>query len=124
MANDERIRARVEKLLRTAAPNSGASDNERNMAAHEAARLFVEHNFTVAFAPPKRPRQTKPPSDPFAPFTHGSPGPAWSGLAWTEVDLTSDCVCAACGRMILTAEVAWYDPVFGQYRHYDITCDQ
>jgi hypothetical protein len=118
VANDERIRARVEKLLRTAAPNSGASDNERQMAALEAARLFAEHSFTVGFAAPKRPRQPRP-----ATTDSQRTIIRWPETAWTEVDIAIDCVCGACGKLISVGEPAWYDPMFGVYRHYDITCD-
>lgn len=43
----ERALSTVKKLLRVAAPNSGASDNERTSAARQACALISEHNFVV-----------------------------------------------------------------------------
>lgn len=51
------IKKTIEKLLRVAAPNSGASQNEREVAAAEAAKLFAENDFTVSERPPKPARQ-------------------------------------------------------------------
>ena len=55
---------RVEKLLRLAAPNSGATDAERVSAALEAAKVFSENGLTVARkeAPAPKMRVRQPPS--------------------------------------------------------------
>ncbi len=60
----ERALSTVQKLLRVAAPNSGASENERTGAALRAAALIAEHNFTVGVVEPARRERTPEPRGP------------------------------------------------------------
>lgn len=126
MAVDAKTRKRIGDLLRTADPKSGASDNERQIAALEAARLIAENGLTVAEPESeKKPRPrpwarhpTPPPPPPPPPVTRW-----YAGSNFREVEMTRDCECAQCGRTIRSGEHAFFDENHG-YIHQDITCRQ
>jgi len=46
MTSDKAL-STVEKLVRVAAPNSGATEHERTSAATHACKLIVEHNLVI-----------------------------------------------------------------------------
>lgn len=110
----------VQKLLRTAASTSGASDNERQIAAQHASTLFVEHGLELVSAPKKR-------SKPIAPREpviitaekrqcrkERTPFAVWKSVITEEAHY-----CIQCGWVIYADEIAWFDAWYG-YIHSNI----
>lgn len=97
------------KLLRTAAPSSGASLNERTIAALEAARLVDENDLTVARAEAsvrKRPVEVAP-------------------HAWVLTQALQWCGCSKCGNLISRQDVVWQRILPGlakEFRHNTDLC--
>ena len=128
----EKAIALAQKLLATAAPSSGASENERAIAMQQAVKLIAENNLVLAPPKPKvrrqRPAPPPPPVVRTAPFTwpvYAPPPPRYyyPGSDWTEVEVSSDCVCGACGTNIYRGWPAWFNPASGRYRCHDIACN-
>lgn len=63
------LKEKIEKLMRLAAPNSGATAPERESAALEAAKLFAESDLAVTERPAKPVRQPPPQSQTWWPPT-------------------------------------------------------
>jgi hypothetical protein len=132
---DEKTKKRIAALLRTADPKSGASDNERQIAALEAAKMIAEHGLVVDEAPPppQRVRPSPPPvyQPPARPSIYGDyhhyGAPAhhyrYGGNDFRGTFTSKNERCAQCGRTIYEGEEAFYDPEHG-YIHHDITCRQ
>jgi hypothetical protein len=119
---------RVRKLLRTAAPNSGASDNERSTAAMQAVELMSTHNLTVEPEPPPPERRRRPPpqqAPTYSPPTYAPPRGYYHGsnANWTEVTMQTSSTCGACGCHLFEHHLAFYDSQLG-YRCHDITCTE
>lgn len=81
--NVRKIAELIEKLLRTAGPNSGASTNEKDIAVREALRLFSEHEFVVR--PKKEVREPQAAASTVAVKTRPPP---WRGVHpdWADVE--------------------------------------
>lgn len=129
MAVDQRTLDRVEKLLRLAAPTSGTTDYERSTAALEAARLFSEHNMTVA--PPKEvKRRVRPRAAPQrraavpSPWVNHSPAPP--GWAQSVASRDSYCVDPDCRGPIERGDPVWMrlNGLKAEYLHHDWPCGE
>lgn len=103
---DEKIIERVEKLLRRAAPDSGNTDNEIEIASREVVRLILKHRLTLREAPPIPP----PSADPVREAWVLNIAPSYAG-------------CQACGGTISPRDAVWIRVTLHneiQYRHnYD-----
>jgi hypothetical protein len=130
VANDPKV-DRVIKLLRLAAPSSGATAPERESAALEAAKVFAENNLIVisreqldelnkvARAKPAQKRKPVPqPRTPQRP-TYGKPG-------WSRGVAAIDGVCADpdCGGKVERGEPVWcrINGFNVEYLHIDGAC--
>lgn len=124
----DKIAARVAKLLRMAAPTSGATLPERESAAFEAARLFAEHDLDVCERKKaKRTPAAAPP--PATPDWRATYDPMWPGYReqeeqrkprtpprpqhWEEsyAEHSSFCADPTCGQPISQG-----DPVYLRYK--------
>lgn len=74
--SDEKAAALVAKLLKLAAPDSGASEAERASAALEACKLIAENNLSVATQTAARARRA-----PTVTVVYSSGPPVWSPSA-------------------------------------------
>jgi len=127
---------RVEKLLRLAAPTSGATPNERESAALEAAKVFSENNLAVVSkdqldqaakaAKARRPRTPSPVVRTTAvgyrapvPVSYGKPG-------WQRSVAAMDGVCAdpTCSGSIQRGDDVWARTSGSgvEYLHVDGPC--
>ena len=113
-----------EKLMRTASPKSGATNNERSLAALEAAKIWAEHDLTVKTRE-KPPRRTS--SRPTSPW----PKPSWPREqrrpGWVRSYAPFDVFCAqeGCGGLIQEGDPVWVQ-VTGlevRYLHGDAPCE-
>lgn len=130
----ERAAERAQKLLRTAAPSSGASENERTTAALHAADLIEKHELTIVAAEPEQDRKTRERAEKrsrqrsakdwaqsvvdeiFQRATREAFSPDWH-----EVVAQTACVCGQCRGPIEAGEPCWYAEGRGHI-HHDITC--
>jgi hypothetical protein len=112
------------KLMRTAAPTSGATISERTTAALHAAELIAQHELEVSIPPPPvkkqrgpRPGTAYPPSYPPPPVVRRYPG-----SEWTEVKLSTATTCAHCGEILHVGENVFFEPTHQVFIHYEIGC--
>ncbi len=142
MAADPKIVARVQKLLRLAAPTSGATLGERESAAVEAAKLIAEHGVVVGGETktetrvvyrdrPAAPRRAAPPPGPtrmHTPFgaeyfVQYAPNHQWS---WRRGIAPRRATCSdpSCNGSIDPGEPVWERESAGQmqYLHMDGPC--
>lgn len=121
------VKKRVADLLRVAAPDSGASQNEREQAALEVAKLVAKHNLVVGEAPPPPPKH-KPISWPsyeelFRRYPPAPPPPPrYAPQDWRNHFTESPCACVVCGRTIPANTECWRNEIHG-VRCHSITCD-
>lgn len=109
------------KLLRTAAASSGASPNEREIAAHHAAALFNEHALEFKAAPARRKKpQTPPQSVIITASKHACRKDRTPFALWKSVITDEAHYCIQCGYVIYEGEIAWHDAWYG-YIHGDVT---
>jgi hypothetical protein len=102
VANNERLRERIDKLLRLAAPKSGATEAERISAALEAARLVDEHDIT------------------FGANGHAQRPSRISRNAWTVSIALDHVSCSHCHQKISPRDIVWLRVCEGnrvEYRH-------
>ena len=88
----QRIRERLDKLLRLGAPQSGTTEAEQLSALREAARLVSEHN--IHFSEPdeeERPQKRK----------------AVSRNTWMLSVALDHCSCSYCHQLISPRDVIW-----------------
>lgn len=144
MAADPKIVERVKKLLRLAAPDSGAAPNERESAAVEAAKLIAVHGISVGAAEPetetrvvyrdrpaqRREREPPPPGPtrmhtPFGAeyYVRYAPNHAWS---WRRGIASCSATCSdpTCNGRISPGDRVWERENGGQmqYLHADGPC--
>jgi hypothetical protein len=132
---------RAMKLLRTAA-DGASTENEKQIAAIQAAKLVIENNLVIAEPPPPpqrrkppRPAPPQPPPQPRSRPVYRSrpvnpvPGggvyedPEYRPSQYEEIEIRSPIACVACGRTLNPGEIAWREVTTNWYRHHDITCD-
>jgi hypothetical protein len=94
MAPDQRIRDRIDKLLRLGAPQSGTTEAERISALQEAARLVAEHDISFSAEPEERPR-AKNGSKPVSRNT------------WMLSVALDHCSCSHCHGLISPRDIIW-----------------
>lgn len=119
MADVDKVLSTVEKLLRLAAPTSGAPQPERESAALEAARLISENNLVVR-EPDKRRRRRSPMDD----FMHGDEVEIRTS-AWVLNVANDHCSCSACAGLIAPRDIVWIRVIPGvgvEYRHKYAPC--
>lgn len=129
----ERAAGLALKLLRTAAPSSGASENERTIAALRAAELVAEHSLSVVASEPEHERKTRERAERRKHnknwaqnivdeiYKRATQQAAHNMADWREVIAQSDHVCSQCNERIAPGEPCWYADDRG-YIHHDITC--
>lgn len=109
------------KLLRTAASSSGASPNEREIAAHHAAALFNEHDLEFKAAPARRKKPQVPPQPVIITASKRACHKGRTPFAvWKSVITDEAHYCIQCGYVIHEGEIAWHDAWYG-YIHGDVT---
>jgi hypothetical protein len=138
---DDKIVARVRKLLAVAAPTSGASQNEREMAALEAAKLIAEHGVAVGAAAPAPLPRRSPARAPrpaaaaaYDPRFYPPPTPAYqrppvyesSHGSWARTLATRSGVCVdpTCRGVIMAGDSVWQRRIGNvvEYLHADGPC--
>lgn len=124
----ERAAGLAMKLLRTAAPSGGASENERTIAALRAAELVAEHDLTVVAGEPEHERKTRERQNRknwarsvVDEVIKRATQEAYSALDWHEQIAKSEIHCSQCRGKIMPGEPCWYAEGKG-YIHHNITC--
>lgn len=123
MSVDPKIVARIEKLLRLAAPTSGTTEPERQSAALEAAKLFAQHDLCVKPREPVKKRASQPrqpyaaaaapivwpPSPPPSQYRRDPFQVRMDGSDWMEGFAARDAVCVDqdCVVMVRRGDPVW-----------------
>jgi len=107
---DPKILERIDKLMRVAAPGSGATDSERANAALEAARLVSKHGVQFHDSDSLREHTQKETQ-----VRHG---------VWVQTIALQHCNCSHCNKQISREDHAWVRIVEGraQFRHNYGSC--
>lgn len=120
----ERAAGLAQKLLRTAAPSSGASENERTTAALHAADLIEKHELTIVAAEPEQERKARERAERRArraAVVYASAVHTPDERDFHEVVAKEPYPCSACGRTIRPGELTWFAEGRGHI-HHDIDC--
>lgn len=129
----ERAAGLALKLLRTAAPSSGASENERTLAALRAAELVSEHNLSVVADEQEHERKARERDERRKVnknwaknvvdeiFKRASQEVVHNTYDWHEEIAQSEHMCSQCNSRIMPGEPCWFADGRG-YIHHDITC--
>lgn len=124
----ERAAGLASKLLRTAAPSSGASENERTIAALRAAELVAEHNLSVVAGEQEHERKARERQNRknwarsvVDEVIKRATQEAHSAVDWHEQIAKSEIRCSQCHEKIMPGEPCWYAEGKG-YIHHNITC--
>lgn len=107
----DKVISTVEKLLRLAAPSSGAPEPERESAALEAARLISEHELEVVEPEPEKKRRRREVEDEEVRVRPS---------AWVLSVALDWCGCAHCLGLIAPRDVVWLRVIPGrglEHRH-------
>lgn len=125
MAVDPKIIERVDKLMKLAAPSSGAADPERVVAALEAVRLFSVHDLVVS---PREHKKRAARAKSAAPPSTTTGGAARSPIPamWRKSIAARDSVCAdpECQGLIERGDEVWMkiDGFRVEYLHVGEDC--
>lgn len=119
------------KLLRTAAPLSGATEAERTNAALHAAELVAQHDLVLAVADKHQHRRKREAHEPQRRETkvhwpHAPAGPrySYSSHDWREFTLQVAVGCANCGKTMMPGDAVFVQPSTGLFIHAALGCDQ
>lgn len=124
---DAKTLARIQKLLKLAAPGSNAPLPERESAAIEAAKLIAENDLVVREQERERPAPRRAAS-PRAP--RPAPRQSWTPPGWERSIASHPAYCAdeSCRGVILPGDAVWTRTVltpFGveiEYLHIEAPC--
>lgn len=124
----ERAAGLALKLLRTAAPSSGASENERTIAALRAAELVAEHNLSVVAGEQEHERKARERQNRknwarsvVDEVIKRATQQAYSEHDWHEEIAKVEMICSQCHGRIMPGEPCWYAEGKGHI-HHNITC--
>lgn len=120
----ERALSTVHKLLRVAAPNSGASENERTSAALQAASLISQHNFTVTTAKEIERRVETPRGPRMSDIVNAVINTVSRPTAFRRSVAAHDTVCGVetCTLPIFEGETVWRRYKDGQVEYVHADC--
>lgn len=99
---DDKVLARVERLLRLAAPSSNTTLQEREVAAVEAARLIEEHDLVLTRRE-RRERRSRRETE------HRPRAPSSSDDNWSLRRVQQHMHCSFCGGLVSPGDVAWFN---------------
>jgi len=102
---DDKILARVERLLRLAAPSSNTTLQEREVAAVEAARLIEEHDLVLT----RRERRGRASREREREASGRRPRAAASDENWSLRRVQQHTHCSFCSGLISPGDVVWFN---------------
>lgn len=116
---DDKILARVERLLRLAAPSSNTTLQEREVAAVEAAKLIEEHDLVVTRREARRTRSARYEREASYPR---KPSVTSEG-EWILQTIHRHSHCSACNGLIAPGDVVWISLMRQMIVHNYTPCD-
>jgi hypothetical protein len=118
---DDRVIARVDKLLRLAAPDSNTSEHERASAALEACRIISENNLSVCRRTVEKKRAARAPRQRATPASKPTDVNNWrQGIAQFD----APCADPECEQAIHAGDPVWarFCGFTEQYIHVGADC--